>query len=165
MSALSLSAAATDTTLSPKAKPKRKTASRPATAGSKAPKTTKPTGPKTPAGSQTKKSSPKPARKALSKAKVSKAKVKRRPAPAVKSKTAPQQVVRNWTAYFVYAGATGSAKVAILRIRARNGERAREVALKAPPGEEFMLTIMPESDEQFLGQVRLKAISAAENRA
>ena len=83
----------------------------------------------------------------------------------MKSKPLSKQGARIWTAYFVYAGTAGTANIAIRRIRARDGEKAREVALKAPPGEEFMLTIMPESDEQFLGQVRLKAISAAENRA
>ena len=72
---------------------------------------------------------------------------------------------RYWTACFVYAAASGTAKIAIRRIRASDEEKAREVALKFPPGEEFMLTIAPESDEQFLGQVRLKAISAAQNRS
>jgi hypothetical protein len=171
MSAQSLSVMATDATDSRRAKPKVKrkpkakskpvgTAPTLAKAKSRAPKAGKSTRAKAPAKSQIKKPMAKASRKAPAKAKPT-----RRPAAAVKSKPLSKQAPRNWTAYFVYADATGNAKVAILRIRARNGEKAREIALKAPPGEEFMLTIMPESDEQFLGQVRLKAISAAENRA
>ena len=72
---------------------------------------------------------------------------------------------RIWTACYVYAGVDGTAGMTIRKVRAWDGEKAREFALKTPPGEEFVLTMVPESDEQFLGQVRLKAISAAENMA
>ena len=72
---------------------------------------------------------------------------------------------RIWTACYVYAGVDGTASMTIRKVRACDGEKAREFALKTPPGEEFVLTMVPESDEQFLGQVRLKAISAAENMA
>jgi hypothetical protein len=33
------------------------------------------------------------------------------------------------------------------------------------PAEEFMVTVLPRSDEQFLDQVRLKALVAAGKRA
>ena len=89
----------------------------------------------------------------------------KRTARAVKSKAAPQQGARIWTACYIYAGVDGTASMTIRKVRACDGERAREIALKSPPGEEFVLTMVPESDEQFLGQVRLKAISAAENMA
>lgn len=82
--------------------------------------------------------------------------------PKTKTKSESHGAVRHWTACFVYPSATPeTADIAIRRIRARDEERAREIALKSPPGEEFILTITPESDEQFLGQVRLKARSAA----
>lgn len=159
MSATTLSAAAANTSNSRKAKPKakpKKNASGPGKAKSRAPKSTRSkASPKTP----TKKTPPKATRKASPKAKA-----KRRPARAVNSKPIPKNVARIWTACFVYANAAGTANIAIRRIRANDEEKAREIALKTPPGEEFMLTIVPESDEQFLGQVRLKAISSAENR-
>ena len=89
----------------------------------------------------------------------------KRMARTVESKAAPQQGARIWTACYVYAGVGGTAGMTIRKVRACDGGKAREIALKSPPGEEFMLTIVPESDEQILGQVRLKAISAAENMA
>ncbi|MGY9005490.1 MAG: hypothetical protein ACKVJQ_05255 [Alphaproteobacteria bacterium] len=45
-------------------------------------------------------------------------------------------------------------------IRAASMDAARQLALKLAPGEEFMLSMHAESDEQFLGQVRLTAMSS-----
>ena len=163
MSAQDLSVAATDTLISPKVKPEGKGAAK-RTAGTKSrpPRAAKPrlVRPKGPAKSRSQKNRPKATRNAAPKAKAT-----RRPAAAVRSKAASGQGVRIWSACYVYAGIGGIVSMAIRQIRAGDREKAREIALKTPPGEEFMLTIVPESDEQFLGQVRLKAMSAAENAA
>lgn len=110
-----------------------------------------------------------PSRKTKTKAKSAKksprkSKTTARSVAAVKPNPVIRQRAGCWIASFVYANAAGAAAVAIRRIRARDEEQARELALKAPPGEEFMLSIIPESDEQFLGQVRLKAQAAAKKK-
>jgi len=153
MSAANLSTASADASISSKAKPKGKSKG---TASNQA----KSARTKAPAKSQTKKIQPKATKKVAPKTKAT-----RRPAPVTKLKPLSKTKARIWTACFVYANAARTANIAIRRIRARDDEKAKEIALKAPPGEEFMLTIVPESDEQFLGQVRLKALTTAENRA
>lgn len=70
-----------------------------------------------------------------------------------------------WIAQYVYAGPGGETRLAVRRICARGRDNARAVALKAAPGEEFLLTVVPESDDQFLGLVRLRALAARDGRA
>ncbi|MDX1482921.1 MAG: hypothetical protein R3229_00450 [Alphaproteobacteria bacterium] len=48
----------------------------------------------------------------------------------------------------------------VRQVRALDASRARRIAVNAAPEGEFMLTLVPESDEQFLGQVRLRALAA-----
>ena len=66
-----------------------------------------------------------------------------------------------WTAQFIYADAAGEAQVLLMTIEAQSVDAARNFAAAHPPAEEFMVSIHPCSDEQFLGQVRLKALEAA----
>lgn len=70
----------------------------------------------------------------------------------------PTQV---WTAQFIYASADGSARVSLMSITAESAEAARAVAVAHAPAKDFMVSLHPQSDEQFLGQVRLKALTAA----
>ncbi len=162
MSALGHGGAAPDTKKSPQVKPKAKgAAKRTARAKSRLPKAAKPRAARSKGAAQGRcqVTRPKATRKTAPKAKAA------RRSAAVKPKVEPGRDGRIWTACYVYAGVGGIVTMAIRKIRAGDGEKAREIALKTPPGEEFMLTMVPQSDEQFLGQVRLKAKASAENAA
>lgn len=81
-----------------------------------------------------------------------------RPAAPTAETTDSQPMI--WVAQYVYAGPDGGTHLAVKRIRARSRDDARTVAERAAPGEEYLLTLVPESDDQFLGHVRLKAMAA-----
>jgi hypothetical protein len=86
------------------------------------------------------------------------------PGPAAKATPAPKtSEPQVWTAQFIYAAADGSAHMSLMTITAATAEAAREVAAAHAPAQEFMVTVHPRSDEQFLGQVRMKALSAVRN--
>lgn len=162
MSALDHGVAATEARKSPQVKPKAKgAAKRKARAKSRPPKAAKPRLARSKGAAQSLRQETRT--KAAGKS-ARKPKAARRPA-AVKSKAECGRDGRIWTACYVYAGVGGTVTMAIRQIRAGDGEKAREIALKIPPGEEFMLTMVPQSDEQFLGQVRLKAMASEENPA
>lgn len=48
-----------------------------------------------------------------------------------------------------------------MTIEAKSADAARNYAAAHAPAEEFMVSAHPCSDEQFLGQVRFKALEAA----
>lgn len=73
----------------------------------------------------------------------------------------PASAVETWTAQFVYADADGSARVSLMTIEAKSLDAARDYAAAHAPAGEFMLSLHPRSDEQFLGQVRHRALAAA----
>jgi hypothetical protein len=77
---------------------------------------------------------------------------------AVAEQAKPQQ----WTAQFVYAGADGSVRMSLLTVTADSADAARAIAAAHAPAAEFMVTVMPRSAEQFLGQVRHQALAATE---
>ena len=84
--------------------------------------------------------------------------------PVAKAKPAPKSgEPQVWTAQFIYAGTDGSARMSLMTITAPSAEAARAVAAAHAPAKEFMVTVHPRSDEQFLGQVRMKAMSAVRN--
>jgi hypothetical protein len=62
-----------------------------------------------------------------------------------------------WIAHFIYEDPEGRAKTYILTIEATDMESARATALPQAPSENFILDILPQSEEQFLSQVRQQA--------
>ncbi len=69
-----------------------------------------------------------------------------------------------WIAQFIYAAPDGGARLSLMTIKAATANEARAIAAAHPPAEEFMVTVYPRSDEQFLDQVRLKALIAVGKR-
>jgi hypothetical protein len=100
-----------------------------------------------------------PARKKTSKREIAAQKTVN-PVPE-KTKSPAVHGCQIWTAQFIYADAAGEAQVSLMTIEAQSVDAARNFAAAHPPAEEFMVSIHPCSDEQFLGQVRLKALEAA----
>ncbi len=132
--------AATDASKSPQVKPKAKgAAKRKARAKSRPPKAAKPRLARSKGAAQRQRQETRP--KAAGNA-APKAKAARRPA-AAKSKAECGRDGRIWMACYVYAGVGGTVTMVIRQIRAGDGEKAREIALKIPPSEEFMLTMVP----------------------
>lgn len=100
-----------------------------------------------------------PARKKSSKRKIT-AQPTAKPVPE-KTKSPAVHGSKIWTAQFIYADAAGETQVSLMTIEAQSAEDARNFAAAHAPADEFMVSIHPCSDEQFLGQVRLKALEAA----
>jgi hypothetical protein len=108
------------------------------------------------------------AKKKVSAKKAVPAKKKARKKPAAKKATARQPQTSpaaspdntSWIACYVYQAGDGKAGVMTKTISAASMDAARQLALKLAPCEEFMLSMHAESDEQFLGQVRLTAMSS-----
>lgn len=69
-----------------------------------------------------------------------------------------------WVAQFVYPDAEGNAQVSLLNITAETREAAQAIAVRHAPAEEFMVSLHPQSEEQFLGQVRMQALNATAPR-
>lgn len=67
-----------------------------------------------------------------------------------------------WVAQFVYADETGNARVALLTVTAESRESAQAIAVRHAPAAEFVVSLHLRSDEQFLGQVRMQALNAAD---
>lgn len=72
---------------------------------------------------------------------------------------------RVWIAQFLYPGAEGETRLAVRKIKALDRDSAEAVALRAAPKGEFVLTLVPESDDQFLGQVRHRVLAAKAKRS
>ncbi len=70
-----------------------------------------------------------------------------------------------WIAQYLYPGPDGETRLVVRKIRAKDRESAEAVALKGAPAQEFCLTLVPESDDQFLGQVRHRALAAKARRS
>lgn len=84
--------------------------------------------------------------------------------PTSKGKEAPSKS-GCWVAQYLYPGPDGETRLVVRKIRAKDRESAEAVALKGAPAEEFALTLVPESDDQFLGQVRHRALAAKARRS
>lgn len=79
-------------------------------------------------------------------------------------KEKPAMILRFWIAQFLYPGPDGKTRLAVRRIRAIDRDSAEAAALRAAPKDEFVLTLVPESDDQFLGQVRHRVLAAKAKR-
>ena len=66
---------------------------------------------------------------------------------------------RNWIVQYVFQDDRGKTKLSIITVTAPSHEAAKAYAVKHAPGKEFILSLHPESGEQFLGQVRHKALA------
>ena len=76
-----------------------------------------------------------------------------------------RETMRFWVAQYLYPRPDGGARLVVRRIRAMDREAAESVALKGAPADEFSLTLVPESEAQFLGQVRHRALVAKTRRS
>jgi hypothetical protein len=61
---------------------------------------------------------------------------------------------KNWIAHYIYASDDGSARTRIRKIQAVDYDAALQFAANDSPAEEFVVSVYPESDEQYLGLVR-----------
>ena len=85
------------------------------------------------------------------------------PTPAlVRDAAAPRRAAperRTWIVQYVYQDADGKTRLSIVTVTASSHEAAKAYAVEHAPGKEFILSLHPESGEQFLGQVRHKALA------
>lgn len=65
---------------------------------------------------------------------------------------------RTWIAHYIYAVADGSARTRTRKIRAVDYDAALQFAANDSPAEEFVVSVYPESEEQYLGLVRGAAL-------
>lgn len=65
---------------------------------------------------------------------------------------------RTWIAHYIFASGDGSAHTRTRKIQAADYDAAVQVAANDSPGEEFVVSVYPESDDQYLGLVRGAAI-------
>ncbi|MDH5557803.1 MAG: hypothetical protein OEZ03_10650 [Alphaproteobacteria bacterium] len=61
---------------------------------------------------------------------------------------------KTWIAHYIYAADDGSARTRIRKILAADYDAAVQLAANDSPGEEFVVSVYPESDDQYLGLVR-----------
>lgn len=61
---------------------------------------------------------------------------------------------KTWIAHYIYAADDGSARTRIRKIEAADYDTAVQYAANDSPGEEFVVSVYPESDDQYLGLVR-----------
>ncbi len=65
---------------------------------------------------------------------------------------------RTWIAHYIFASGDGSARTRTRKIQAADYDAAVQFAANDSPGEEFVVSVYPESDDQYLGLVRGAAI-------
>ncbi len=61
---------------------------------------------------------------------------------------------KTWIAHYIYASDDGSARTRTQKIQAVDYDAAVQFAANDSPAEEFVVSVYPESDEQYLGLVR-----------
>ncbi len=61
---------------------------------------------------------------------------------------------KTWIAHYIYASDDGSARTRIRKIMAADYDAAVQFAANDSPAEEFVVSVYPESDDQYLGLVR-----------
>lgn len=65
---------------------------------------------------------------------------------------------KTWIAHYIYASDDGSARTRIRKIKAADYDAAVQYAANDSPAEEFVVSVYPESEDQYLGLVRGAAI-------
>lgn len=66
----------------------------------------------------------------------------------------PELQKKVWIAHYIYATGNGTARTRTRKINADSYEAAVQFAAGNSPAEEFVVSVYPESDEQYLGLVR-----------
>ena len=61
---------------------------------------------------------------------------------------------KTWIAHYIYASDDGSARTRVRKITANDYDTAVQLAANDSPAEEFVVSVYPESDDQYLGLVR-----------
>lgn len=61
---------------------------------------------------------------------------------------------KTWMAHYIYAADDGSARTRVRKIQATDYDTAVQLAANDSPAEEFVVSVYPESDDQYLGLVR-----------
>jgi hypothetical protein len=65
---------------------------------------------------------------------------------------------KTWIAHYIYASDDGSARTRTRKIQAVDYDAAVQFAANDSPAEEFVVSVYPESDEQYLGLVHGAAL-------
>ncbi len=65
--------------------------------------------------------------------------------------------MKNWVVQYVYQTDKDENGISILHVQAETLEEAKEIAVQKAAAEEYIFTVHPQSDEQFLGNVRHQA--------
>jgi len=65
--------------------------------------------------------------------------------------------MKNWVIQYVYATEKDEQGISILEVSAETIEEAKEIAIQKAAAEEYVFNIYPQSDEQFLGNVKHQA--------
>ena len=66
----------------------------------------------------------------------------------------PELQKKVWIAHYIFACEDGTARTRTRKINAESYDAAVQYAAGNSPAEEFVVSVYPESDEQFLGLVR-----------
>ena len=61
---------------------------------------------------------------------------------------------KTWIAHYIYASDDGAARTRIRKIMAADYDSAVRYAASDSPAEEFVVSVYPESEDQYLGLVR-----------
>lgn len=65
---------------------------------------------------------------------------------------------KTWIAHYIFASDDGAARTRTRKIQAVDYDAALQFAANDSPAEEFVVSVYPESDDQFLGLVRSAAM-------
>jgi len=65
--------------------------------------------------------------------------------------------MKNWVIQYVYATEKNEQGISILEVQAETLEEAKEIAIQKAAAEEYIFNVYPQSDEQFLGNVKYQA--------
>jgi hypothetical protein len=76
---------------------------------------------------------------------------------STKTKERNEPVMKNWVIQYVYATEKDEQGISILEVSAETIEEAKEIAIQKAAAEEYVFNIYPQSDEQFLGNVKHQA--------
>ncbi len=71
---------------------------------------------------------------------------------------------KTWVANYIYEGPDGQARTDMRLVTAYTEEEAHEFAVQYPPAAEFVVSLHPQTDDQFLGSVRQNAARIKELR-
>lgn len=66
----------------------------------------------------------------------------------------PGLAKKTWIAHYIYAAGDGAARTRTSKIRAVDYDTALRYAASDSPADEFVVSVYPETDEQYLGLIR-----------